>query len=149
MIDCPAAAGLSCLRMNMRTRRFAPALLAACAMIASSGFAAQATYVSNGPTSKSKADSQSQQTLPYSLQFTFHCRNHSGNDVACSDMYYTVCFPSGVMEVGVTDSQGRTARYRTKEAQMLKFYIGHREATNTCNDPDALGSGVSKRSEAE
>jgi len=139
--------GLSYLQMNMKIRRFAPTLFAACAMTASSGFAAQTANESNSQTSKVHV--RSQQALAYSLQFTFHCRNQSGNDVACSDMYYTVCFPSGIMEIGTTDSRGRTIVYRTKEPQVLKFYVGHREASNTCNDPDVLGSGVTKKSEAE
>jgi hypothetical protein len=121
-------------------------LLVACTLMASNCVAAQTTHSTNAAALT--ADLQSLQTLPYSLQFTFHCRNHSGDDVACSDMYYTVCFPSGVMEVGITDSTGSTARYRTKEPQILKFYIGHREATNTCHDPDSLASGITK-SESE
>jgi len=42
------------------------------------------------------------------------------------DMYYTVKLPSGELKHGTTDSQGRTARYRTSNANRLSVYLGHR-----------------------
>lgn len=43
------------------------------------------------------------------------------------DTYYTLRLPSGELLHGVTNSIGRTTRYRTDGAQRLAVYLGHRE----------------------
>ncbi|TDN62568.1 PAAR domain-containing protein [Paraburkholderia sp. BL10I2N1] len=47
---------------------------------------------------------------------------------ALADTYYTVRLPSGELQHGITDSSGRTARYKTDGAQRLRVYMGHKEA---------------------
>ncbi|MFX1767224.1 PAAR domain-containing protein [Paraburkholderia sp. A1RI-2L] len=59
----------------------------------------------------------------YDEQFTL-CDAHGS---LMPDTYYTVRLPSGALEHGVTDSQGRTARYTTQSAQSIRFYLGHRD----------------------
>lgn len=45
---------------------------------------------------------------------------------ALADSYYTVRFPSGSVAHGVTDSAGRTMRYKTDGAQNILLYLGHK-----------------------
>jgi hypothetical protein len=52
-----------------------------------------------------------------------------GNDRALPKTYYTVRLPSGVFVHGVTDSQGRTARYKTDGASTIRVYLGHKQET--------------------
>lgn len=60
---------------------------------------------------------------PYDEQFALRDANGS----PMPDTYYTVRLPSGALEHGSTDSQGRTARHTTDSAQSIHFYIGHRQ----------------------
>ncbi|MEX3857205.1 hypothetical protein AB3X94_24720 [Paraburkholderia sp. BR10923] len=59
---------------------------------------------------------------PFDEQFTL--KDHNGR--ALPDTLYTVRLPSGELTHGVTDHAGRTARYRTRGAQSIDIYIGHR-----------------------
>ncbi|WP_052409622.1 PAAR domain-containing protein [Paraburkholderia oxyphila] len=59
----------------------------------------------------------------YDEQFTL--RDVKGSPLA--DTYYTVRMPSGELVHGITDSQGRTRRYPTDNAQRVVIYLGHRE----------------------
>lgn len=43
------------------------------------------------------------------------------------DTYYTARVPSGERRHGVTNPHGRTERYKTKDAQSIRIYLGHRE----------------------
>ena len=63
------------------------------------------------------------QSLPYDEQFTL--TDAAGK--ALADTSYTVRMPSGELRHGVTDSQGRTERYKTKGAQSIRIYLGHRQ----------------------
>jgi hypothetical protein len=82
-----------------------------------------------------------QQKFPYSIQFTLR----DGGGRLMPDTYYTVCFPSGVMATGDTDSAGRTSRYRTKGPEKVSIYLGHREASDTCAGTDTLVTGTPHR----
>jgi hypothetical protein len=46
---------------------------------------------------------------------------------ALANTFYTVRLPSGELQHGVTDSSGKTARYKTDGAQQLALYLGHRK----------------------
>ncbi|WP_322061472.1 hypothetical protein [Paraburkholderia sp. J63] len=63
------------------------------------------------------------QNLAYDQQFTL--ADATGKSLA--NTWYTVRMPSGQLRHGVTDSAGRTARYRTDSAQRIALYLGHRE----------------------
>ncbi|MGQ7939458.1 hypothetical protein [Paraburkholderia sp. D1E] len=41
------------------------------------------------------------------------------------ETYYSIRLPSGEFQHGVTDSQGRTARYRTDHARNISIHLGH------------------------
>ena len=41
------------------------------------------------------------------------------------ETYYSIRLPSGELRHGVTDSQGRTARYRTDHARNISIHLGH------------------------
>ncbi|CAE6881568.1 PAAR domain-containing protein [Paraburkholderia domus] len=41
------------------------------------------------------------------------------------ETYYSIRMPSGELRHGVTDSQGRTARYRTDHAKNISIHLGH------------------------
>lgn len=45
------------------------------------------------------------------------------------DTYYTVRLPSGDLMHGITDSQGRTHRYSTDNAERVVVYLGHLESS--------------------
>jgi|SRR5579864_934463 len=64
------------------------------------------------------------QSLPHDEQFTL--TDAAGQ--ALADTLYTVRMPSGELVHGVTDSSGRTTRFKTDGAQRLRVYLGHREA---------------------
>lgn len=63
------------------------------------------------------------QILTYDQQFTV--TDAAGK--ALAKTWYTVRMPSGDLLHGVTDSSGKTARYKTDSAQRLALYLGHRE----------------------
>lgn len=64
------------------------------------------------------------QILTYDQQFTL--TDATGKAIA--NTWYTVRMPSGDLLHGVTDSSGKTARYKTDAAQRLALYLGHRES---------------------
>ncbi|MFM0502509.1 PAAR domain-containing protein [Paraburkholderia caffeinilytica] len=41
------------------------------------------------------------------------------------ETYYSIRLPSGALRHGVTDSQGRTSRYRTDRAKSISIHLGH------------------------
>jgi hypothetical protein len=43
------------------------------------------------------------------------------------DTFYTIKLPSGDLRHGITDSQGRTARYATNGAHNISIYPGHHQ----------------------
>lgn len=45
-----------------------------------------------------------------------------------AEMPYTVKLPSGEIVRGITDLEGRTARYATDAAQSIEIYLGHHTA---------------------
>jgi hypothetical protein len=75
---------------------------------------------STGDTSEPAQSGTPIQT--YDQQFTLK----DADDNALADTYYTARLPSGELVHGTTDSQGRTARYRTDGVQSIHIYIGHR-----------------------
>ena len=44
-----------------------------------------------------------------------------------ANTYYTIRTHSGEMRHGITDSQGRSERYETEDAQPVRIYLGHRQ----------------------
>jgi hypothetical protein len=42
-----------------------------------------------------------------------------------AETYYSIRLPSGELKHGVTDSQGRTARYQTDHARNISIHLGH------------------------
>lgn len=44
-----------------------------------------------------------------------------------ADTYYTARMPSGELRHGVTDSRGRTSRYETDAARLIRIYPGRRQ----------------------
>ena len=77
--------------------------------------------------SKDKAQTETyvklRKTDTYDEQFTL--RDAKGLRLA--EMYYTVRMPSGELRHGLTDSQGRTERYETKDAQAIRIYLGQKQ----------------------
>ena len=66
--------------------------------------------------------------IPSSLKTTNHdeqflLKDDEGNSLP--EIPYTVRLPSGELEHGETDGEGRTRRYFTDGAQNLEFHIGH------------------------
>ncbi|WP_162831440.1 PAAR domain-containing protein [Paraburkholderia caffeinilytica] len=61
--------------------------------------------------------------LRYGEQFTLR----DGNGRALPDTLYTIRDAFGSLVRGVTDSTGKTGRYRTNGPQSVRLYIGHRE----------------------
>ncbi|CAM2158418.1 PAAR domain-containing protein [Paraburkholderia tropica] len=55
----------------------------------------------------------------------FALRDANGTPIANAN--YTVRLPTGELEHGTTDTQGRTARYLTDRADSIHVYLGHRE----------------------
>lgn len=84
---------------------------------------------SNALYSESKREAQtetratSRRTDTYDEQFML--RDAKGSPLAGT--YYTVRMPSGELRHGVTDLQGRTERYETKDAQSIRIYLGHKQ----------------------
>ncbi|WP_175148070.1 hypothetical protein [Paraburkholderia ultramafica] len=72
-------------------------------------------------TVASRATSQSAPSVIYDEQFTLK----DGNGMPLPDTYYTIRLPSGELAHGVTDSQGRTERYPTSDAQQISIPVGH------------------------
>ncbi|WP_322028452.1 hypothetical protein [Paraburkholderia sp. J76] len=64
------------------------------------------------------------QIFAYDQQFTLS--DAAGKSLV--NTWYTVRMPSGELLHGITDSAGKTARYRTDGVQRLALYLGHREA---------------------
>ncbi|WP_322061139.1 hypothetical protein [Paraburkholderia sp. J63] len=63
------------------------------------------------------------QNFTYDQQFTLS--DAAGKSLV--NTWYTVRMPSGELLHGITDSAGKTARYRTNDARTLYLYLGHKE----------------------
>lgn len=48
-----------------------------------------------------------------------------GNGTPLADTYYTIRLSSGALLHGTTDSEGRTSRYPTNNAQQISISVGH------------------------
>ena len=71
------------------------------------------------------AASVSAPRVHYDEQFTLR----DGEGRLLAETYYTVRLPSGLLQHGLTDSQGRTGRYETKGTQSIRIYLGHKQET--------------------
>jgi uncharacterized Zn-binding protein involved in type VI secretion len=66
---------------------------------------------------------QAENALPHDEQF--HLVDEQGNPHA--DTHYTAKLPSGEIIHGVTDSEGKTSRFNSDDAQRVDIYLGHIE----------------------
>jgi hypothetical protein len=78
------------------------------------------TALANEADSNVRTDDPLREKYPYEIGFVI---TNPVNEKAWSGMTYRIVFPSGITAQGVTDSQGRTARFRTERAENLKLYV--------------------------
>lgn len=72
----------------------------------------------------SVAQSASAGSAPKRYDEQFMLRDAKGSPLA--DTYYTIAL-QGTLVRGVTDSSGRTERYKTDGAQSVRIYLGHKQ----------------------
>ncbi|WP_082565768.1 PAAR domain-containing protein [Duganella sp. Root1480D1] len=90
---------------------------------AASGIAPLAAPLGGGQSSPPLAADNGKNESLYDEQFLLK----DGDDVILADMPYTVKLPSGELIHGISDTEGRTGRYRTGDAQYIEICLGHIE----------------------
>lgn len=124
----------------MKSVQLALALFFSCMTVVAHCDAAQA--VNNEPNNSFNSVTGAGAKSAYLVRFTLTCGNG-----ACADVYYTVCYPSGVAAIGDTDPQGRTAYYETEDPEALKLFLGH-HVPGDCGDHGPLGIQVTREVQA-
>ena len=76
-----------------------------------------------GMVTTGDVDARSSAAMSFDEQFLI--RDTNGNSL--SGMHYTIKVPSGVLWHGITDSEGRTARYQTNGARNIAIHLGHKK----------------------